>query len=608
MKKILTILLAFLGVGFVFCFILGMCIPVDVSIPEKSAFVYRLCNGTEYFLKILPTMLLAGILISFSVHFGHNSEKSNKRFSLAMANRYKQVMITALISTFVLSLANETLGILVSQKKENIVNRPKIIKEYIDVGNMLYENGLYDRSLTYANGALNLDPNSSSARDLKSRVEMEINREYLRDLRFDLENAQPLKVEDNSTIIDKKMIYDANQYLLKSLEAVSKEQWFDAHYFAEMGIKLASSKDPNVDRLKEVSALAWNNLTELQNTLKSKDEKIFDQKYKGYLALMEGDELQAYYIFRYLDETYPELKRDKDIQFYFEEAKKKVEEKYFFIDETLELETFETANDVYFSYQRIDGTVDILYFKGMTMIKATGQSIQYLRDFTIVTLKNGEWFRTMHVPYAKVMPVSVKSLNVATKAMLEISDKTDYVPYILLKSIDRNNQNLISTPLYTYASGEEASTPEYMLYPMPYSDFLLLEEATGKPQDLPLHTLFTLSDKAAKFGYSSLAFTNALPNRLLFPLYILILLIVVAICAWNYRIGSTLYFRMSWVFCFPLIIGIMYLFYKLAIFLFKLLNFAIAGIWGSGALIAGIVFYVLLLIAVSICFMSRKVE
>lgn len=607
MKKILSILSAFLGVGFLICFIAGMCSSVPVGVPSKASFVYKLCNGIEYFLTFLPAMIISGMLISSSVHFGHNSEHSTLRFSHAMAKRYEGIVITSLICTLFLSLANETFGILVSKKKENIINRPKIITEYINVGNSLYNNGLYERSLMYADAVLKLDPNSSAARDLKSRSNMELNREQLTDLRFNLEKLEPLKIEDDSIKIDSVQLANTYEYLLKSSEAFAKEQWFDAHYFAETGIKIATAKDPNLSKLKDLSAEAWNNLTEQHVQYHSEAEQIFEQKYKGYIALMQEDDLQAYYIFRYLNENYPILKNDRDVQFYFDVAKNRIEQKYFFIDETLELETFENVNDVYFSYKRIDGTTDIIYFKGMTLLKSSGQTIQYLRDFSIVTLKNGEWIRTMHVPYAKIMPVSVKNLNDATKTMLEITDETDYVPYILLKSIGRDDMSQVSVPQYIYANGESASTPEYMIYPLAYEDFLMLENSNLNTDQLSLTTLYELAKNGSSFGYSQQVFGHILLNRLLYPLMVLILLILTACFGWNYRIGETSYFRMSWIFSFPIIIELCYLFYKAAIFLFRLLNYIIVNLCSPGlTLVVGISVYILLFILASILFLSRK--
>lgn len=607
MKKILGMLSVFLGIGFVLCLIFGLILPVSDQIPSDLRFTYKFYNGMEYFLFFLPSVVFTGVIVSCSVYFGHNGEDSERSFSTAMMKRYKSVMITGLICSFLLTLSNETLGILLEQKKDRIVNRQKILQEYIDAGNALFDEGLYKRSQSYAKAVLKLDPNSKEARDLINRTDMEINRSYIDDLRFDLENAEPIQFADNSLKIDEKNLSDAYKCLLKATSAFDNEQWFDAHYYAEMGIKLTSSKDPNVQKLKDISAESWNNLTELHSVSKTEVQEIFDQKYKGFVALMEDDDLQAYYIFRYLDETYPELKKDNDVQYYFNVARERVEQKYFFIDETFELESFEDVNDVYFSFVHQDGIKDIVYFKGMTNLKSSGSSVQYLRDFTILKSQNGKWYSTMHVPYAKVMPVSVKNLNKSTKTMLGISDDTDFVPYILLKSVGRDNSGQMNIPEYTYANGEKNNFPEYMIYPIAFSDFLLLEKTSSKPENLPLSVLFSLNSKASDYGFSSVTYSHTLLNRLLYPLFILCLVILLAVFGWNYRIGETLYFRMSWVFSFPFFIVIMFIFYYMFIYVFKLINYAIVELCATQyVLLAGVIFYILLLLFSSLYFLSRK--
>ena len=153
MKKIFSILAAFLGIGFIFCIILGFLIPVSVEIYDSSKTLYKILNGIDYFLSFLPGIILAGFIISFSVYFGHNSEGSTSRFSKEMLKRFKYVVISSLACALILALTNESFGILTKTTKERIINKPKIINEYIKVGNNLFENGYYNRALRYAHAA-----------------------------------------------------------------------------------------------------------------------------------------------------------------------------------------------------------------------------------------------------------------------------------------------------------------------------------------------------------------------------------------------------------------------------------------------------------------------
>ena len=481
MKKIFTILSVFLGLGFVVCFVTAMFGAVPVDVPSRSNVLYKFCIGIEYFARFLPAMAISGFVISLSVYFGHNSQGSTQGFSSAMIERFKLVIISGLVCTFLVTLTNETLSLWSKQKRTELVNKTKIIKEYIDVGNLLLDNGVNERALVYANAALKLNPNSQEARDLKSRADMEINRIYTSGLKFDLTRAQPLEIQDDSLIIDTEQINDSYKCLLKAKSAFDNEQWFNAHYYAELGIKLTDPKNPNLDELKTISAQAWNNITQKHKEVTGLEYEIYDQKYKGYLALVNKNDLEAYYIFHGLYENYDDMKRDTDVAFYLEVALDRINQEYFFVDETLELQSFESANDVYFSYTHKNGASEIVYFKGVTSVQSTGQSIQYLRDLTIVSLNSrGRFLRKLTVPYAKLMPVSVKNLTADTKEMLLIDEKTDFVPYMLLKAVGRDDPEIQFGPTYTFADGSVATTPEYLIFPLKYSEFLLLEESPAK--------------------------------------------------------------------------------------------------------------------------------
>ena len=607
MKKVFTILSVFLGIGFVVCFATGMFAGVPVEVPQKSHFFYKFCIGIEYFARFLPAMVISGFVISLSVYFGRNAEGSTSRFSPAMAERFKLIIISGLICTFLVTLANETFSLWSRQKRTQLVNKTKIIKEYIEVGNLLLDNGVNERALVYANAALKLNPNSQEARDLKSRADMEINRIYTSGLKFDLTRAQPLETTDDSIVMDPQQMNDSYKCLLQAKSAFANEQWFNAHYYAELGIKITDPKNPNVDELKSISAQAWNNITQMHKETGTEGYDIYDQKYKGYLALVNKNDLEAYYIFRGLYENYDDLKRDPDVVFYLDVATSRIEQQYFFVDETLELQSFESANDVYFAYKHKNGAREIVYYKGVTSVQSTGQSIQYLRDLTIVSLDSyGNFMRKVHVPYAKVMPVSVKNLTAATKEMLQIEEKTDFVPYMLFKAVGRDDPDIQFGPEYTFANGTTATTPEYLIFPLKYSEFLMLEDSPAKPENNSILYLFKFVKDASDFGFAQEAYSQTLLNRLLFPLFFLVLLIMLAGFSWDNRVGGNQMFRFSWVFSFPFLIVLSCIFYELLQIIFRFINFMILSVVpGLGALALGALVYIVLMVILSISFLSR---
>ena len=607
MKKIIGFLSIFLVLGIIICFVSAGFSEIPETVPEVSAFGYKMLTGLERLGHFLPAILITGFVVSCSVHYGRNPEGSTERFSKAMMERFKTVIIVSIIISFLLTVALEVFTVFVGNRKSFIINKPKLVKEYINVGNNLFDNGYYERAMNYADAALKFSPNEKKALDLKDRADVEINRAKTSNLRFKLYESVEEAEKVDHVVIDAQQINEVYQLYLKAEEAFDKKEWFNAHYYAELGIKLATPKDPNLEGLKKISTAAWNNLTEYHNLAKTENQLLFEKKYEGYLALVEKNDLKAYYIFRELYQYSRELQSDPDVVFYLQIAENRINERYFFMDETFELQSFESANDVYFAYAYEDGSRDIVYFKGMTVVAGTGNSIQYLRDLTITSVsRKGEVFRTMHVPYAKVLPVSVDTLTPTTKSLMGIDDAIDRVPYIMLKSVARDAPGIENGPLYTYQTGETAVTPEYMLLPIPYSDFLILENSTSSAESISLPTLFKLVYMAAKYGYSAEAYGQVLMNRLFYPLWILIMFILLASFAWNNRIGVNQYFKFSWALAFVPFILISIVFYDVMMFVYHIINYVFLGGLGlTSGMIFGLVLYIVLFLSVSVYFVSR---
>lgn len=610
MKKILGISSIFIVVGLIICFVVGFLSPVPVLISKKSEIVYKVLTSFGYFIKVFPGMIFTGYLISCSVHFGHNPEGSLERFSKAMMERFKNVIIIAVIFTALLTFGNEFFGVMIKQKKNNIENRSSIVNEYIRVGKNLFESRYYERSMYYAKAALKLDPTSKAASELLDNADLELNRINNSDYRFKLYESVDKELNTLDKVnIDPQQIYDVYQCYTIAMNAFENEEWFNAHYYAEMGLQLASPKDPNLKALQVLSTNSWNNLTQLHKLSKSEDQLIFEKKYQGYLALVQKDDLKAYYIFRELFLTSRELQRDPDVKFYLDVAENRLQNKYFFIDETIELDSFENANDVYFALTYKDGSKDIIYFKGLKNVGHTGKSIQYVRELTVQSLeKNGELFRTLTVPYAKILPVDIKSMNSTTKTLMGIDESIDSVPYIMLNSVERDRPGIEIKPSYTYTSGEVTSSPDYLLLPMPFKDFLLMESSIGNPDLVNIGDIYKQVNIADKYGFSSEVFGQTLFDRIFYPIFLMIFLILISIVGWNNRVGNNQFFKMSWLLAFPFIFVIVTAMYQLGLKCFQFLNYTILGSIDSigVSMIAAAVMYIVFMIIASVRFLSLR--
>lgn len=608
MKKNIIVLSFILMFSLILCLVFGFMLNVPFEISKNSVIVYKILTGFELFVKYLPVFIIAAFILTFSVYFGQHCEGSVVRFSQAMVERFKMIMIFSLVLTFVITMSNEVFGTLINRKKQTIVEKQKILNEYLKVGNNLFDNGFYERAKRYGNVALKLQPNSKKAIDLIDRSEVEIQRQENSNLRFKIYESVEDAEKVDKVVINPEQINEVYSYYLKAKAAYDKKEWFNAHFFAETGISLATPKDPNLEELKKISNSAWNNLSEYHDLEKSEDQQIFDKKYEGYLALVQKDDLKAYYLFKQLYMSSRQMQYDPDVKFYLEIAENRVNEKSFFIDETFELESFENANDIYFACNYKDGTKDLVYFKGMTSVEETGNSVQYLRDLTIVTIDNeGNFYRKMNVPYAKVLPVSVKNISPSVKQLMGIENDVETIPYIMLKSIERERENSEVFPVYTYVDGSVGNKPEYLLLSMPYEHFLMLEKLKNDVTSIPLGELLNLARISEEYGFPQEMFSQTFIDRIFYPVWILILFILIATFAWNNRVGNGQYFKLTWVFAFPEFLVISYIFYKLSMFIFKLMNFTLLGIFGFlNACIAAVIVYFVIMILAGVKFLACK--
>lgn len=608
MKKNIIVLSFILIFSLIVCLIIGFVLNVPFEVSKNSVFLYKILTGLELFVQYLPVFIIAAFILTFSVHFGHHCEGSIVRFSQAMVERFKKIMIFSLMLTFIITMSNEVFGTLINRKKQSIIESQKILNEYLKVGNNLFNNGFYERAKRYGNVALTLQPNSKEAVDLIDRAEVEIQRNENSNLRFKIYESVEEAEKVDKVVINPEQINEVYSYYLKAKDAYDKKEWFNAHFFAETGISLATPKDPNLEDLKKISNSAWNNLSEYHNLEKNEEQQIFDKKYEGYLALVQKDDLKAYYLFKQLYMSSRQMQSDPDVKFYLEIAENRVNEKSFFIDETFELESFENANDIYFACNYKDGTKDLVYFKGMTCVQETGNSVQYLRDLTIITIDNeGNFYRKMNVPYAKVLPVSVKNIPPSVKQLMGIEDDVESIPYLMLKSIERERENSEVFPVYTYSDGSVGNKPEYLLLSMPYEHFLMLENFKNNVTSIPLPQLLKLAKISEQYGFLEEMFTQSCLDRLFYPIWILILFLLISTFAWNNRVGSGQYFKLTWVFAFPEFLVISYVFYKLSIFIFKLINFTLLGVFGFlNACISALIFYLVMMVLAGVKFLACK--
>lgn len=623
MKKILTGLISYCLIASIACIFIGAFAFGMPLISPSDVFAYRLNSGLLFMLTVLPSTAITGFLLGCAVSFGDVKAPANTRFSNALLGCFKSVLIIGVAVTFALSMVHDVFLPVLKQRKVEFEEKPAMIEQYLNLSQNYLLKSIKNKEYAnlsnfYSKKVLELDPKNEKAKDLVKRSEIagavKENKETIKAPKKSSVYVTPegglTSKEEQVELTEILKMHSSSVYelLQESERLFALEDYLGSHYYAQLAVKIADGKDANFAKAKEMANRSWNILSEAQVESLTEENLFFRKKVEGYTKLMNGDYLSSYYIFQTLANKKIEYERDSDVKRYLNIARYELMQDYFFIDETADKDSFEGAENVYFSLHHKNGTYDIFFIKGITDINETGNMVRYLREVHIYSFDSyGDFAKSMTVPYAKMVAIDVNSLSEEQKKNLGVDDKWKIIPYLQLCSVDRDIEGVKVVPTYLRENGERVDGSNQMLLAMPYDDFGIISNCTSGVQQMNFWSMNKMKLSADSYGYSNEIILESVMLSIFYPFVILFLMILTATIGWNYRLQSTKLFKFVWVFSLPLVHIIIYGAVGFFEFAIKLMNFIFMGIAGINfALYLGMLFYVIVIVFISFMFISRK--
>ncbi|MBB5218646.1 hypothetical protein HNP77_001015 [Treponema rectale] len=613
MKKLLLILSVYAVISFIAIVLLTVFLinPPELLAEDLSA--YKFQTGLHNYLVMLPAILLSGFLMACSVQWQHKTSNSKERFSQGMFIRYRNCMVIGLFVVLVLFLNKEVFLFNLENSLEVKRKAPSELSEAIHTARYFINEQQYHLAVQYAQKAVIVSPGSKEAaavlKESSDLLEIEINSEHSADEIFHrvIGTQKPVHTQDA----------DRSPYELvqKAQDAMNRKEWFEAHYWAELAVESCDEKNTNREAAIILANDSWNKLQHSEAYENEDERNYYFKKKEGYVALNSGDNLKAYYIYKNLLDA-KNVKPTPDVKRFFELAKENVESEYFFFDETEHMNRLANRHDIYFSLTEDDGTKNVIFIRNSMDIKKNGGLVRYLEGFNLVKYRqDGTFMYSVKVPFAKVM--AFPSADIGGK-------KWKNVPYVILQSVDRNTEGLVCRPEYSFIEDDVSDISEYqnsvseeeqarisrinsMILPMNFDDFAAISEASAGPSQMPLLALMSFISKATQYGFSVETFYQCVVSRLMYPMFILIVLLFLAAMGWNYRIeDKTSTFRFKWMFFLPLCTGVFFGIFELTEYVSGILNYVIVGLFGSASVVMAAVCYIIMLFCASVLFVSRK--
>ena len=608
LRFVLTIFL-YLAVIFLLitgCFLLSF--PAgNVLIPD--VFHYRFLNAVRLFLIILPCLVFSAELIGISWYFGHENQSVLTRFSRTMMNNLRLVLIAGTICTMLCFADREVFVPEITEKCENLVLKKQTYNDYMFLSRQYEEAEEYSYASFYAENARLLYPSSDECKSFIRHLELSIAEKSSRDS-F---NADSLKnsYADAGGLSAEKTDESPFEILKKARVAYDAKNYLNAHYYASLAETLCSREDQNLEEAKKLSAEAWNRLGSSRTADNKENETLFKRKKEAYTEYVNGNYLEAYYLFLDLKKEYP---LDPDVELYFSSVEKTLMTKCFFSDETSDIDSLEKEGSLYFSIKNKYGGITIFYARNVFILENTSQMIQYLHDLEISEYNgNGRLLRSIKVPYAK-MTAQEKNTFARDAEFNRVFEKNSrdarYVPFIFLESVGKDSRDEVKhiKPIYEYSdvSLRPEKEPGFYVLPMAFSDLILIRQAVSGAENMPLISLFKFAKKAEKFGFSGELFNCMLTRRYTYPFIFLSVFVILAFIAWKYRPVYKVIFRFSWIFLFLLYSFLGYLI-QIVILYFENVTcfffYSIMGVYGASFLI---LMSFIMLFVVCVLFLTGK--
>lgn len=610
-KKIDIISIAFFILSFIGTLIFSFMRPVSVELISNTVSKYRFLYTLKNFIHILPSLFFTCATTGWALDFGSNAGNSRLRFSHAMMDRLKSVFISSLIFIALFTFAWEICNPIISGKLKKIEELPSLMKEYQNSAELMFNSNDYELSYKYAKMASMIDSSNKENQQLLFRAEKALD-EKVNISKSIIQSMNELTFGDTEYGIPKKRNeiptepFETYKLLQTARQCLNEKDYFGAHYYSQQALRAASPKDINITECKQISAEAWNILSQSQNFSTTEEQNIFAKKYEGYVSLVNGDFVHAYYVFHTLYYQSKALSIDSDVVRYLDITQKALNNQYFFYDETFNLQGYENANNVYFKIKNpFNQITNVYYINGVTSTGKAANMIQYLRGLTVVSLSpNGDYLSGFYVPYAKMKNVEIKYIEPEMVESFKLPKKVKTIPYILLNSVDRNLEGITFGP-ESIGGAEALYSTGYIILPIPFNDFNAIKEAAKGADSMSLNSLLNFYETADKYGFSKEVFCHCLINRLLQPLFYLVLFIIIAIVSWHCRINENTLFKFHWIYIFPLLLLIFLSLHEIIMSFYKFVNFSILGSFGSDfSMLVGFVIYALFLIFASIGFLA----
>ncbi|MCL2879322.1 MAG: hypothetical protein FWF29_03670 [Treponema sp.] len=535
-----AVLVLYLLASFLVLIVFRLIFPGEAAPLPIFSRSWGFLRGLIDFLQLFPALALSALVLPFGL--APDSEniygKSSPRFFHQLNGPVAVAICSLLLYAIVFFLALPA----AYTNEENFRYRGDLYRLAKDKAEKHRDAQDWPEALQFIGIAESVWPQSPELAALKTEAEIHLDALRSGAAQNNSQNQQTdIRDPGLSALPGYKQPIDTADALSMGEAALSQGRFYDAHWYATLGERLARENSADAANARRLAARAWNSISSLEpNRSEQERQALFRRKQAGYSAMVSGDWISAYYIFRELTGKTP---NDPDVENFYKASQAGVQNIAFFIDE-MELSLRHNLTSALFSLpvQNQDNQAAgraVLRFAGLS----TASDYAYATDLEYLGFDSHSCLQfRVSAPYAKLLPVTIGN----TPKVL-----------ILMKALDRNDQGrqwnaqwsftdpsgnpgtgrssgiqIGGSGVQTGASLQQGDSR--ILLDVSYDDFLILTRLRKGLPSLSIADLFSLKT-AGNVGYISQSLDAEILGRLGVILFFLPLSAAALIIGWRCR-------------------------------------------------------------------------
>ena len=540
--------------------------PLPVFVRE-----WRLLLGLLDYFNLFPALAFSALVIPFGITSYENLvKKSGAKFSPEHFKRLTAPVSVAIFAAIIYGLIFFLALPTVKNSKENMIFQRELY-------NLARERALfYSRAGQWLEASQFLDiadrvwPGSPGLATLRADIDAHFDEYRYYERLARIQARQALAAGGNwhgaalASLPGQIQPPDVTAAIAMGETAFEEGRYFDAHWLATLGERLAIPGSPEAATSVRLASRAWNEIISLAPSRQDQRRfALFEMKRSGYLAMVSGDWIQAFYIFSELITLTPD---DRDVINFLAASQRGIEELAFFIDE-MPFALGKILTGAVFSLPGPAGSREVLRFSGLSLLPdvAYGVGFEYIR-FDV----HSSPLVSLYAPYVKLLPFNVDGRQ---QVMVQ------------MRALDRFDESRYWGPQWFI--GHE--TNPRLILDISYEDFVLLSSVRYGLSNLQVNELLAVSRILdGNAGYVPEVFQAEILNRF-GAMFFLPMAIFVIMLGWRFRPkGKQRYF---FVLLFPVLPVVFY--WVVLLYRFILNNLGILLTISVGFTAAAVVFAIL---------------